>query len=73
MSIYHKILELIDRHDSFAISAHVNPDGDSIGAQLALYSFLADLNKYVRIFNSIQSTAWTIRRVSQTKQMVAEF
>ena len=52
MNIYHKILELIDQHDSFAISAHVNPDGDSIGAQLALYSFLADLNKYVRIFNT---------------------
>ena len=52
MNIYHKILELIDQHDSFAISAHVNPDGDSIGAQLALYSFLVDLNKYVRIFNT---------------------
>ncbi|MAG83533.1 hypothetical protein CMK10_05195 [Candidatus Poribacteria bacterium] len=52
MDIYHKILDLIDQHSSFAISAHVNPDGDSIGSQLALYSFLANLDKHVRIFNT---------------------
>ena len=52
MNIYHKILDLINQHSSFAISAHVNPDGDSIGSQLAVYSFLTDLNKHVRIFNT---------------------
>ena len=52
MDIYRKILDLIDQHSSFAISAHINPDGDSIGSQLAVYSFLTDLDKHVRIFNT---------------------
>ena len=36
----------------FALSTHVNPDGDALGSELALYSFLKDLGKQVKIFNT---------------------
>ena len=47
-----KILQVIDEHRKFVISAHVNPEGDSIGSQIAMYYFLKDLGKEVYIANS---------------------
>ena len=46
------ILEVLKESRTFLLSSHVNPDGDSIGSQLALYSFLSDLGKSVSIVNS---------------------
>jgi len=39
------ILEVIDKNRTFLISSHVRPDGDSIGSQLALASFLKRCGK----------------------------
>jgi len=49
--IIDSILKVIKKNRSFFISSHVRPDGDSIGAQLALGSFLQRLGKDVYIAN----------------------
>lgn len=52
MDNYRKILDLISSNQRFVISTHINPDGDAIGSELALYSFLTELNKSVWIVNT---------------------
>lgn len=52
METYNAVLDVFDRHQFFALSTHINPDGDAIGSELALYSFLKDLGKHVQIFNT---------------------
>ena len=52
MNDYQKILQILDSHTTFALSTHVNPDGDALGSELALYSFLTDRGKKVEIFNT---------------------
>ena len=52
MHKYHTLLALLERHHHFALSTHLNPDGDAIGSELSLYLFLKQLGKSVRIFNS---------------------
>ncbi|MDE0298204.1 MAG: bifunctional oligoribonuclease/PAP phosphatase NrnA [Candidatus Poribacteria bacterium] len=52
MEDYQAILDVFDQHHSFALSVHINPDGDAVGSELALYSFLRDLGKQVRVFNT---------------------
>ena len=52
MEDYKSILQVFDKHQSFALSTHVNPDGDALGSELALYSFLKDLGKQVKIYNT---------------------
>ena len=52
MADYQAILRVFDQHQSFVLSTHVNPDGDALGSELALYSFLKDLGKQVKIFNT---------------------
>jgi phosphoesterase RecJ-like protein len=49
--IINKILNVIKKSQTFFISSHTRPDGDSIGAQLALGSFLKRLGKDVYIAN----------------------
>ncbi len=52
MKDYQAILQVFDQYQSFALSTHVNPDGDALGSELALYSFLKDLGKQVKIYNT---------------------
>ena len=52
MESYQAILSVFECHRSFALSTHINPDGDAIGSELALYSFLQELGKEVQIFNA---------------------
>ena len=52
METYNTVLDVFDFHQNFALSTHINPDGDAIGSELALYSFLKDLGKHVQIFNT---------------------
>lgn len=52
MESYNTVLDVFDCHQNFALSTHINPDGDAIGSELALYSFLKDLGKHVQIFNA---------------------
>ena len=49
--IINKILKIIRENRTFFISSHTRPDGDSIGAQLALGSLLQRLGKDVYIAN----------------------
>ncbi|MBA7511531.1 Bifunctional oligoribonuclease and PAP phosphatase NrnA [subsurface metagenome] len=49
--IINKILKVIRENRTFFISSHMKPDGDSIGAQLVLASFLRRLGKDVYIAN----------------------
>ena len=49
---YGALLTLLDRYDNFALSTHINPDGDAIGSELSLYLFLTKLGKSVKIFNT---------------------
>jgi phosphoesterase RecJ-like protein len=51
------ILELIRSHDSFWLTGHENPDGDCVGAQVALYHLLRLLGKDVVILNPDPPTA----------------
>ena len=46
-----KVLQVIRQNHTFLICSHGRPDGDSIGAQLALGSFLKRLGKHVFIAN----------------------
>ena len=40
-----QVIEAINRHRTFLISAHVNLEGDSIGSQLAMKELLTALGK----------------------------
>jgi phosphoesterase RecJ-like protein len=42
--------ELLQKHDSFLLTAHVNPDGDAIGSTLALAVALKSIGKSVSCF-----------------------
>jgi bifunctional oligoribonuclease and PAP phosphatase NrnA len=50
--LFGSVLEFIDQHDSFLISGHVNPDGDCLGTEVALYHFLKTMGKQVEILNA---------------------
>ena len=46
-----RVIDAIAAHNSFVISSHARPDGDSVGSQLALARALRTLGKHVRIVN----------------------
>jgi phosphoesterase RecJ-like protein len=50
--IMEEILEVLKKYETFLILSHVNPDGDALGSQLALYSLLSDLGKKALVVNS---------------------
>ncbi|MCC6349953.1 MAG: bifunctional oligoribonuclease/PAP phosphatase NrnA [Candidatus Eisenbacteria bacterium] len=41
----------LDRHGSFLLTTHVNPDGDAIGSEIAMAGWLRGRGKQVRILN----------------------
>ena len=45
------IIELIKNSNDIVITGHENPDGDSIGSEIALYLLLSQMGKNVRIIN----------------------
>ena len=49
---YFEVLNLFGQYKHFALSTHLNPDGDALGSELAIYSVLKELDKRVHIFNS---------------------
>ena len=49
---YSALLTLFNHYHDFALSTHINPDGDAIGSELGLYLFLTRLGKSVKIFNT---------------------
>jgi phosphoesterase RecJ-like protein len=50
--MWSRIREFIERHDSFVVTSHINPDGDAIGSEIALAHFLRQLGKSVLVMNS---------------------
>lgn len=46
-----KIIETLKKYNNFVITSHVNPDGDSLGCELALKHFLRKMGKTVTILN----------------------
>ncbi len=47
-----RILATIRTNERFILTTHVNPDGDAVGSELALYYHLNDLGKEVCILNA---------------------
>jgi len=45
------IIEIINSNKRFLITSHVDPDGDSVGSQMALYHALTDAGKEVAVIN----------------------
>jgi phosphoesterase RecJ-like protein len=43
--------QIVDRHQRFVLTTHLNPDGDGIGSEVALASFLRSCRKEVAILN----------------------
>ena len=46
-----KILETIREYRRFVLTSHINPDGDGLGSELALYHFLNNQQKEVIVLN----------------------
>ncbi len=47
MTMWDEVKAVIESNQSFVISSHVNPDGDSVGSALGIYEFLKALGKNV--------------------------
>ena len=43
---------VIQKSNNIVLSTHVNPDGDGLGSQLALYYYLSHIGKECRIVNT---------------------
>lgn len=52
MSKFKKVLKEINKHKNFLVTSHINPEGDSIGSQLAFLYLLKVMGKNARILNS---------------------
>lgn len=49
--IWNDLMETIAANNKFLISSHENPDGDSIGSQLAFWKYLKSIGKDAVIYN----------------------
>jgi phosphoesterase RecJ-like protein len=49
--LFEKCKRIIDEKKSFVVTTHVNPDGDGIGSEVALASYLKKRGKHVSIIN----------------------
>src|SRR5258706_13713947 len=49
--MFEDIVALIKGSKDFILTSHVNPDGDSIGSEIALYLYLKNNGKNARIIN----------------------
>jgi len=50
--IKQQILDILKKHQRFLIAAHIHPEGDAIGSQLAMAHLLKKMGKTVRIVNA---------------------
>jgi len=48
---YNAIAEYIEKAESVLITSHIDPDGDSLGSELALWKYAIDLGKKVAVVN----------------------
>lgn len=66
MQPYSELLALLGSHNSFLITTHVNPDGDAIGSEMAMYHFLTSAGKSVRVVN-ISKTPYYLEFLDEGK------
>lgn len=57
MLAWDRVAKIINENDRFVVSTHIHPEGDAIGAEVALASFLEDLGKRATIVNSSPTPA----------------
>ncbi|MFA6866695.1 MAG: DHH family phosphoesterase [Clostridia bacterium] len=50
-AIYKQIIDCLSNANSIGIYMHINPDGDSVGSSLSMYSFLLKMGKTVHCFS----------------------
>ncbi len=50
--LFERLQELIQKNQKFIITTHVVPDGDGLGGEIALATYLKNLGKECRIINS---------------------
>jgi phosphoesterase RecJ-like protein len=50
-----RIIDIINHHRNFLITSHERPDGDALGAELALYFVLTASGKTVTVYNQDQT------------------
>ena len=51
-SSYKEIADIFSKEKSFVLTTHINPDGDGLGCEYALYYHLVSMKKNVRIINA---------------------
>lgn len=49
---WNAVKEIIQKNKRFALTAHVNPEGDALGAEFALYHYLRHLGKEAHILSN---------------------
>lgn len=49
------IVDFINKHQTFLLTTHINPEGDAIGSEMALKMFLDGIGKRVYIANSSET------------------
>ena len=52
-----RVREALDSHREILLTAHVNPDGDALGSEMALFYFLRDRGKKVLVLNATPTPA----------------
>ena len=55
---WNTVREFINTKQNILITTHVNPDGDAIGSQMALYHYLSGLDKNVYLLNCDKTPAF---------------
>jgi phosphoesterase RecJ-like protein len=48
---FNKLKQILQENNSFLLTTHVNPDGDAIGSEIAVYFILKELGKKIYIIN----------------------
>jgi phosphoesterase RecJ-like protein len=66
MNDFSLLKKIIDEHNSFLLSTHVNPDADALGSELAFYLILKKLSKKVKVVNH-SSTPYNLEFLDEEK------
>ena len=48
---WNKLSEIVSKSNKIVLSTHINPDGDGLGSEVAMYYYLKNLGKDCRIIN----------------------
>ena len=48
---WNRLYQLINNNDNILLSTHINPDGDGLGSEVAMYYYLKSLGKECKIIN----------------------